>query len=53
MELFKQQEIDGGALMCLTEDILVQNMRMKLGPAIKICAGVRELGRRGEGRSKM
>lgn len=42
-EDFENQEIDGQALLLLKEDNLVNVMQMKLGPALKIVASVRQL----------
>uniref|UniRef100_A0A3Q0QUQ3 SAM domain-containing protein n=1 Tax=Amphilophus citrinellus TaxID=61819 RepID=A0A3Q0QUQ3_AMPCI len=36
-EAFRVQEIDGQALLLLTEDHLMTSMNIKLGPALKIC----------------
>uniref|UniRef100_A0A3Q1JMR8 SAM domain-containing protein n=1 Tax=Anabas testudineus TaxID=64144 RepID=A0A3Q1JMR8_ANATE len=35
-EEFRSQEIDGQALLLLTEDHLVSTMNLKLGPALKL-----------------
>ncbi|KAM7379571.1 hypothetical protein PAMP_005117 [Pampus punctatissimus] len=40
---FRSQEIDGQALLLLTEDHLVSTMNLKLGPALKICAHINSL----------
>ncbi|CAM4590181.1 unnamed protein product [Leuciscus chuanchicus] len=40
---FQSQEIDGQALLLLTEDHLMSAMNMKLGPALKICAQINAL----------
>nr|XP_046264855.1 polyhomeotic-like protein 3 isoform X2 [Scatophagus argus] len=40
---FRSQEIDGQALLLLTEDHLVGNMNLKLGPALKLCAHINSL----------
>ncbi|KAM6990552.1 polyhomeotic-like protein 3 [Tautogolabrus adspersus] len=40
---FRSQEIDGQALLLLTEDHLVSSMNVKLGPALKICAHINSL----------
>ncbi|XP_051990601.1 polyhomeotic-like protein 3 isoform X2 [Xyrauchen texanus] len=40
---FQSQEIDGQALMLLTEDHLMNAMNIKLGPALKICAQINSL----------
>ena len=40
---FRQQEIDGQALLLLKEDHLMTNMNIKLGPALKICARINAL----------
>ncbi|XP_067219775.1 polyhomeotic-like protein 3 isoform X5 [Chanodichthys erythropterus] len=40
---FQSQEIDGQALLLLTEDHLMNAMNMKLGPALKICAQINAL----------
>ncbi|KAK7163364.1 hypothetical protein R3I93_007426 [Phoxinus phoxinus] len=40
---FRSQEIDGQALLLLTEDHLMNAMNMKLGPALKICAQINAL----------
>nr|XP_029133439.1 polyhomeotic-like protein 3 [Labrus bergylta] len=37
---FRSQEIDGQALLLLTEEHLVSSMNLKLGPALKICAHI-------------
>lgn len=37
---FRTQEIDGQALLLLTEDHLVSTMNLKLGPALKLCAHI-------------
>uniref|UniRef100_A0A665X6I0 Polyhomeotic homolog 3 n=1 Tax=Echeneis naucrates TaxID=173247 RepID=A0A665X6I0_ECHNA len=42
-EEFRSQEIDGQALLLLTEDHLVSTMNVKLGPALKICAHINSL----------
>ncbi|XP_062386541.1 polyhomeotic-like protein 3 isoform X2 [Sardina pilchardus] len=42
-EEFRSQEIDGQALLLLTEDHLVSAMNIKLGPALKICAQINTL----------
>lgn len=42
-EAFRLQEIDGQALMLLTEDHLMTSMNIKLGPALKICAHINTL----------
>lgn len=42
---FRQQEIDGQALMLLKEEHLMTTLNVKLGPALKICsqiAGLRD-----------
>uniref|UniRef100_UPI0037E8F241 polyhomeotic-like protein 3 n=1 Tax=Semicossyphus pulcher TaxID=241346 RepID=UPI0037E8F241 len=40
---FRSQEIDGQALLLLTEEHLVSTMNLKLGPALKICAHINSL----------
>lgn len=40
---FKSQEIDGQALMLLKEDHLMSAMKMRLGPALKICSKINAL----------
>ncbi|XP_051555841.1 polyhomeotic-like protein 3 isoform X2 [Myxocyprinus asiaticus] len=40
---FQSQEIDGQALLLLTEDHLMNAMNIKLGPALKICAQINSL----------
>ncbi|XP_073704802.1 polyhomeotic-like protein 3 isoform X2 [Garra rufa] len=40
---FQSQEIDGQALLLLTEDHLMNAMNIKLGPALKICAQINAL----------
>ncbi|XP_051554447.1 polyhomeotic-like protein 3 isoform X2 [Myxocyprinus asiaticus] len=40
---FQSQEIDGQALLLLTEDHLMSAMNIKLGPALKICAQINSL----------
>lgn len=40
---FRSQEIDGQALLLLTEDHLMSAMNFKLGPALKICAHINSL----------
>ncbi|XP_041659825.1 polyhomeotic-like protein 3 isoform X2 [Cheilinus undulatus] len=42
-EEFRSQEIDGQALLLLTEDHLVSTMNVKLGPALKLCAHINSL----------
>ncbi|KAJ3611023.1 hypothetical protein NHX12_021039 [Muraenolepis orangiensis] len=42
-EGFRLQEIDGQALLLLTEDHLMTSMNIKLGPALKICAHINAL----------
>lgn len=42
-QAFRQQEIDGQALMLLQEDHLVRQLGLKLGPAVKICAALKNL----------
>ncbi|XP_062335129.1 serine/arginine repetitive matrix protein 1 isoform X2 [Osmerus eperlanus] len=42
-EAFRLQEIDGQALLLLTEDHLMTSMNIKLGPALKICAHINTL----------
>ncbi|KAJ0059926.1 hypothetical protein NL108_015870 [Boleophthalmus pectinirostris] len=42
-EAFRVQEIDGQALLLLTEDHLMTSMNIKLGPALKICAHINSL----------
>lgn len=38
--MFRDQSIDGAALTLLTEEHLMNNMGMKLGPALKLRASV-------------
>ncbi|XP_061660771.1 polyhomeotic-like protein 3 isoform X2 [Syngnathoides biaculeatus] len=40
---FRLQEIDGQALLLLTEEHLMSSMNIKLGPALKICAHINAL----------
>ncbi|XP_077365857.1 LOW QUALITY PROTEIN: uncharacterized protein LOC144009839 [Festucalex cinctus] len=40
---FRLQEIDGQALLLLTEEHLMGSMNIKLGPALKICAHINAL----------
>ncbi|XP_037401020.1 polyhomeotic-like protein 3 isoform X1 [Pygocentrus nattereri] len=40
---FRSQEIDGQALLLLTEEHLMSAMNIKLGPALKICAHINSL----------
>ncbi|KAM6948223.1 polyhomeotic-like protein 3 [Aplochiton taeniatus] len=40
---FRSQEIDGQALLLLTEDHLVSTMNLKLGPSLKLCAHINSL----------
>ena len=40
---FRRQEIDGQALMLLTEEHMMTSLNMKLGPALKICQRIRAL----------
>ncbi|XP_029309782.1 LOW QUALITY PROTEIN: polyhomeotic-like protein 3 [Cottoperca gobio] len=40
---FRSQEIDGQALLLLTEEHLVSTMNLKLGPALKLCAHINSL----------
>ncbi|XP_042354352.1 polyhomeotic-like protein 3 [Plectropomus leopardus] len=42
-EEFRSQEIDGQALLLLTEEHLVSTMNLKLGPALKLCAHINSL----------
>ncbi|KAJ8375758.1 hypothetical protein SKAU_G00063380 [Synaphobranchus kaupii] len=42
-EEFRSQEIDGQALLLLTEDHLMSTMNIRLGPALKICAQINSL----------
>lgn len=42
-EKFRSQEIDGQALLLLTEDHLVSTMNLKLGPALKLCVHINSL----------
>ncbi|XP_072544637.1 polyhomeotic-like protein 3 isoform X2 [Salminus brasiliensis] len=42
---FRSQEIDGQALLLLTEEHLMSAMNIKLGPALKICAQINSLKR--------
>lgn len=42
-EEFRSQEIDGQALLLLTEDHLVGAMNLKLGPALKLHAHINSL----------
>ena len=39
---FSRQEIDGQALSLLSEEHLMKAMGIKLGPALKICASIRQ-----------
>ncbi|CAB1349900.1 unnamed protein product, partial [Coregonus sp. 'balchen'] len=45
-QAFRVQEIDGQALLLLTEDHLMTSMNIKLGPALKICAHINTLRHR-------
>ncbi|KAJ8394974.1 hypothetical protein AAFF_G00039250 [Aldrovandia affinis] len=40
---FRSQEIDGQALLLLSEEHLVTTMNIRLGPALKICARINSL----------
>uniref|UniRef100_W5KFX6 Polyhomeotic homolog 3 n=1 Tax=Astyanax mexicanus TaxID=7994 RepID=W5KFX6_ASTMX len=42
---FRSQEIDGQALLLLTEEHLMSAMNIKLGPALKICSQINSLKR--------
>ncbi|XP_061587950.1 polyhomeotic-like protein 3 [Cololabis saira] len=42
-EKFRSQEIDGQALLLLTEEHLVSTMNLRLGPALKLCAHINSL----------
>uniref|UniRef100_A0A8D0ASW6 Polyhomeotic homolog 3 n=1 Tax=Sander lucioperca TaxID=283035 RepID=A0A8D0ASW6_SANLU len=42
-EEFRAQEIDGQALLLLTEEHMVSTMNLKLGPALKLCAHINSL----------
>ena len=42
VEEFTRQEIDGQALSLLKEDHLMNAMNIKLGPALKICASIKQ-----------
>ncbi|XP_075241484.1 uncharacterized protein LOC142336486 [Convolutriloba macropyga] len=44
---FKNQDIDGQALSMLKECHLMSAMKMKLGPALKICSSIRKLKEQG------
>ena len=44
---FKSQDIDGQALSMLKEVHLMSAMKMKLGPALKICSSIRKLKEQG------
>ena len=43
VELFRSQEIDGNALLLLTQEMMMKYMGMKLGPALKICNIINKL----------
>lgn len=47
-EEFRSQEIDGQALLLLTEDHLVSTMNFKLGPALKLHAYINSLKEAGQ-----
>ena len=36
VEMFRSHEIDGKALLLLTDDMMMKYMNMKLGPALKV-----------------
>lgn len=40
---FLQEEIDGQSLVLLKEDHLMNSMNIKLGPALKIVASIKQL----------
>ena len=42
---FKNQEIDGQALVLLSEDHLIKTLGIKVGPAVKLCSFLTELKR--------
>lgn len=42
-EQFRSQEIDGQALLLLSEEHLLSTMNLKLGPALKLCAHINSL----------
>ncbi|XP_010889649.2 polyhomeotic-like protein 3 isoform X2 [Esox lucius] len=42
-EEFRSQDIDGQALLLLTEEHLMTAMHIKLGPALKVCAHINSL----------
>ena len=43
VEVFRSQEIDGNALLLLTQEMMMKYMGMKLGPALKICNIINKL----------
>lgn len=43
VNMFSSQEIDGQALLLLKEDHLMTAMNIKLGPALKICASIKQI----------
>lgn len=40
---FRENEIDGSALLLLKEDHLIHTLNIKLGPALKLCSHIRKL----------
>ncbi|CAB3990239.1 sex comb on midleg 2, partial [Paramuricea clavata] len=42
-ELFRQHEIDGGALLLLNRETIMSCMQFKLGPALKLLNHISEL----------
>lgn len=40
---FRENEIDGSALLLLKEDHLIQTLNIKLGPALKLCSHIKKL----------
>jgi hypothetical protein len=42
-QTFRQQSIDGSALLLLGEDHLMRSMKMKLGPILKLKSALKKL----------
>jgi len=43
VEMFRTHEIDGQALLLLTNEMMMKHLGMKLGPALKICNIIEKL----------
>jgi len=43
VDMFRNHEIDGQALLLLTSEMMMKHLGMKLGPALKICNIIEKL----------